>query len=102
ARPSGLGLQLRSAGRQGLCRLSRGKRMSQATTLGDMIERNAALHADKPAVIYQNRPTTYRAFRDRAHALAANLHARGLRRQDRAAILAMNSLAYLEFYAACE
>jgi acyl-CoA synthetase (AMP-forming)/AMP-acid ligase II len=76
--------------------------MSNAMTLGDIIERNAMLHAGKPAVIYQDRPTTYRAFRDRAHALAASFHARGLRRQDRIAILAMNSLAYLEFYAACE
>jgi acyl-CoA synthetase (AMP-forming)/AMP-acid ligase II len=76
--------------------------MHDSMTLGDVIERNAMLVGGKAAVIYQDRPTTYREFRDRARAIAIRLHQRGIRRQDRVAILAMNSMAYVEFYAACE
>lgn len=76
--------------------------MYEPMTLGDVIERNAVQSGSKVAVIYQDRPTNYREFRDRAQALAIRLYLHGVRRQDRVAILAMNSMAYLEFYAACE
>ena len=71
-------------------------------TLGEIVERNVNLHADKEALVYDGRTFTYGEFGTRAYRLANALHGRGLKRQDRVAILAQNSNAYIETYAAGE
>ena len=71
-------------------------------TLGEVVERNLKIHADKEAIVYDGRIFTYREFGGRAYRLANALYARGLKRQDRVAILAQNSNAYIETYAAGE
>jgi acyl-CoA synthetase (AMP-forming)/AMP-acid ligase II len=71
-------------------------------TLGEFIERNARDHAAKPALIYQGRTFSHAQYRERAYRLINALHRRGLRRHDRVGVLAQNSPAHLEAYAACE
>src|SRR5262249_53566183 len=53
------------------------------------------------AVIHGERVQSFREFRRRVDALAAGLHALGLARGDRIAILAQNDPSYLELYGAC-
>lgn len=71
-------------------------------TLGELVERNGRDHAAKPALIYGGQTFTHAQYRDRAYRLANALYARGLRRRHRVAVLAQNSPAHLEAYAACE
>ena len=71
-------------------------------TLGEFIERNARDHAAKPALIYQGRTFSHAQYRERAYRLVNALHRRGLRRHGRVGVLAQNSPAHLEAYAACE
>jgi acyl-CoA synthetase (AMP-forming)/AMP-acid ligase II len=71
-------------------------------TLGEMIERNARLHADHTALVYAERRLTHAQLAERARRFSGALYARGLRRQDRVAILAMNCAEYYESYRACE
>ena len=73
-----------------------------AGTLGEFIERNGRDHAHRAALIYAGRTYTHAEYRDRAYRLANALYARGLRRQDRVGVLAQNSPAHCEAYAACE
>ena len=73
-----------------------------AETLGDIVTRNYENHPDKEAILYDGRVFTYREFTARAFRLASALYAQGLRRQHRIAILAQNSNAYVETYAAGE
>ena len=74
----------------------------ESETLGEVIERNMTDHANKVALIYRGRSHTYAEYGTRARRLANALYDRGVRRQHRVAILAQNSNAHLEAYAACE
>ncbi|MCW5770089.1 MAG: long-chain-fatty-acid--CoA ligase [Rhodospirillaceae bacterium] len=71
-------------------------------TLGEFVERNLVDRPGKPALIYDGKVFTYGESCGRALKLANALYRRGLRRQHRLAILAQNSHAYVEAYAACE
>ena len=71
-------------------------------TLGEIVERNMAIHANREALVYGGRSFTYGEFGRRAFRLANGLHDRGIRPQQRVAILAQNSNAYVETYAAGE
>jgi acyl-CoA synthetase (AMP-forming)/AMP-acid ligase II len=75
---------------------------SMFNTLGEFIERNGSDHAGRPALIYQGRTFTHAEYRARVYRLANALYARGLRRQHRVGVLAQNSPAHMEAYAACE
>ncbi|HLI27136.1 MAG TPA: long-chain fatty acid--CoA ligase [Chloroflexota bacterium] len=70
--------------------------------VGDIVERNARLSPHQPAVVCGTRRLTHAALAERARRLANALHARGLRRGDRVAVLAQNCPEYLEAYAASE
>ena len=71
-------------------------------TLRSIIARNAAWYPDHVAYVDGSRRLTHRQYADRVGRLAGALAARGVRRQDRVAILSINSLAYCEVYGACE
>ncbi len=73
----------------------------QAFTVYDMIARGASVHGDAPAVIQDDRPLSFREFKDRADALAGGLAALGIGKGERICILAQNDLAYLDLYGAC-
>jgi acyl-CoA synthetase (AMP-forming)/AMP-acid ligase II len=71
-------------------------------TMGDLVERNARCFAGREAFVHGERRLTHAGFAGRARRLASGLYGLGLRRQDRVAILAMNSIEYCEFFAAAE
>ena len=60
------------------------------------LERSAAVFADKPAVIYEDRQYSYAEFRRRVHRLAGALRRSGVEPGDRVAYLAPNIPALLE------
>ena len=73
-----------------------------AQTLGDLVERNAWLYPDRPAIVFEGRTLTFRGLRDRGRRLANALLAQGLRRGSRIAALAQNCPEYMEIFAAAE
>src|SRR5712691_3176321 len=69
--------------------------------LGSWPHRRARIDPDRPAFRQGDRELTYRQLADRVEALAGALHATGVRRGDRTAYLAANSIAGFEtFFAA--
>jgi long-chain acyl-CoA synthetase len=73
----------------------------QSFTLYDMLVRNAAIFADRPAVIHAQGPWTFRQFLSRVNALAAGLAALPICKGERICILAQNHSDYLALYGAC-
>ena len=71
-------------------------------TLGEMIERNARFYTDREALVFGDRRLTHGEMAERARRFSGALYERGLRRQDRVAVLAMNCAEYYETYRACE
>jgi len=65
----------------------------------DVIERNERQHGYKEAFSDEHgRRCTWAQYAERSRRLGSAMHRLGLRRQDRFAILAMNSLEYYELY----
>ncbi len=72
------------------------------TTLGHIIERNERLHPLRPALAFGEQRWTHRDYAQQARRLASALYLRGLRRQERVAVLSMNGPEYAACYAAAE
>ncbi|MFK4056246.1 MULTISPECIES: class I adenylate-forming enzyme family protein [unclassified Brevundimonas] len=72
------------------------------TTLRDMLLRNALRYADEPAFVCGGRSLSHGEFLASAQRLASALHQAGMERQDRVAVLSMNSLELATVYGACE
>jgi len=68
--------------------------------LGDAIERNALCYAGHPAILFEGRSMTYGEFASRVRRLINALLARGLKHQDRIAVLAQNCPEYVEVHGA--
>ena len=75
---------------------------SAIATLGDLVEMNAGKFGSRTALVYDGRGFCYGEQRSRIYRLANALYRMGVRRQHRVAILAQNSNAYVEVYAAGE
>jgi len=71
-------------------------------SLGDLVERNAVLHANELHRMFDGRQSSFAQFAARSRRLASALDRLGLKSQDRVAILAMNCAEYHEVYGACE
>lgn len=71
-------------------------------TLRSLIARNEAWYPTHPAYMQEGHVLTHAQYAQRVRRLASALEQRGVRRQDRVAILALNSIAYCEVYGACE
>ena len=71
-------------------------------TLGDIIRRNAVHHANEIAWVHGNRVVTHREFAQRALRIASAWKRKGLRNQDRVAVLSMNAPEICEVFAAGE
>ena len=71
-------------------------------SLRQMIERNARQWPNKEAIVFEGRRVSYGEHHRRALQLSGALHHTGLKKRDRAAMLSMNRVEYLEWYAACE
>ncbi|MFF3574045.1 AMP-binding protein [Nocardia jiangxiensis] len=74
--------------------------MRSELTLGDIIGDNAVRYPDVPAYIAEGEILTHSHLLRRATELAAALAERGLRRQDRVAVLSRNSIRFGEVLAA--
>jgi acyl-CoA synthetase (AMP-forming)/AMP-acid ligase II len=70
--------------------------------LGDIIKRNAQLQGDRTALVFEGKRFSHREFARRVYRMANALLARGVKRQDRIAILARNSNEVLEVFGAGE
>ena len=67
----------------------------------DLIERNAVLYRDEPAVhVLGSTSVTHGELAQRVRGLAAGLAARGIRQGDRVALMAGNGLVYFDVYLA--
>jgi long-chain acyl-CoA synthetase len=62
----------------------------------DILEHNARTHPSRVALVSANEEVTYRELRDRVTGYAAVLRSGGIGKGDRVAILAQNSVLYLE------
>ena len=71
-------------------------------TLGEMIEANARKYPDEIAFTDGARRISHAGFAERARRLASAWARRGVRRQDRVAVLAQNCLEFFEVYGAGE
>ena len=71
-------------------------------TLADLLERNAALHARRPALTNEGRNWTHAEHLARMQRLRAALAAQGVRPGDRVAVLSQNRAEMLEAYGAAE
>ena len=70
--------------------------------LREVIGRNAEFYPDEIHSVCGSRRLSFREFAERVHRLGSELHGRGLRHQDRVAILAMNCTEYLEVFGVSE
>ncbi|HEY6870039.1 MAG TPA: long-chain-fatty-acid--CoA ligase [Novosphingobium sp.] len=70
--------------------------------MGDILERNALLYRDRPAVVCEGQTISFGQLLERARLLASACWQVGVRRGDRVALLAMNRAEYVDFYSACE
>ncbi len=62
----------------------------------DVLEHNARTHPSRPALVSAKEVVTYRELRDQVGGYAAVLRSGGIGKGDRVAILAQNSILYLE------
>jgi acyl-CoA synthetase (AMP-forming)/AMP-acid ligase II len=72
------------------------------STVGEIIERNAALFPRKTAVVFEGKRPTFAEFATRVRKLSNALCTGGLKRGMRLAILAQNCLEYFEAVGAAE
>ena len=70
--------------------------------LGDLIKRNAALHGDRPGLVFEDLRYTHRQFAHRVYRAANALLDRGIQPQERVAILSRNRSEVLEMFGAGE
>jgi acyl-CoA synthetase (AMP-forming)/AMP-acid ligase II len=73
-----------------------------ALTCGDLIKRGRALYGQQTALIFEDRRCTFAEQASRMARLANALLAKGLRKQDRVAVLARNCSEYIECFGAGE
>ena len=71
-------------------------------TVGELIKRNAALYGEREGLIFEGRRYTHRAFAHRVYRCANALLARGVKPQERVAMLARNCSEALEVFGAGE
>jgi acyl-CoA synthetase (AMP-forming)/AMP-acid ligase II len=71
-------------------------------TCGDLIKRGRALYGEQTALVFENRRFTFAQQASRIFRLANALLGKGLRKQDRIAVLARNCSEYIESFGAGE
>ena len=70
--------------------------------LGDLIQRNAALHGDRLGLVFEELRFTHREFARRVYRASNALLGKGIRQQERVAILSRNRNEVLELFGAGE
>ncbi len=72
--------------------------MGHPMHLQQIVDASARYFGDRPAVVFGDRLRSHRELYTRGQRLAAGLEALGVQRQDRVAVLAMNTLELIETY----
>lgn len=70
--------------------------------IGDLIQRNAALHGDRLGLVFNEKRFTHREFARRVYRASNALLSKGIRQQERVAILSKNRNEVLEVFGAGE
>ena len=70
-------------------------------TMYHIIQHNARIFSDQPAIISQEKSVTHAEFLNRVERLAQGLARNGIGKGDRICILAQNSMEYFDLYGAC-
>lgn len=70
--------------------------------LGDLIQRNAALHGDRLGLVFEDLRFTHREFARRVYRASNAILGKGIRQQERVAILSRNRNEVLELFGAGE
>ena len=73
-----------------------------ALTCGDLIKRGRALYGTQAALLFEGRQFTFAEQAARMFRLANALLGKGLKKQERVAVLARNCSEYIEIFGACE
>ena len=73
-----------------------------ALTCGDLIKRGSALYGTQAALLFEGRQFTFAEQAARMFRLANALLGKGLKKQERVAVLARNCSEYIEIFGACE
>ena len=73
-----------------------------ALTCGDLIKRGRALYGTQAALLFEGRQFTFAEQAARMFRLANALLGKGLKKQERVAMLARNCSEYIEIFGACE
>jgi long-chain acyl-CoA synthetase len=91
-----------AAGERGLAAVARGGRNMglRDYTLFDIICRNARLHPQRTAIVFEGRRVSHRDYLARVERLASGLAAAGVSGGDRIGIVSQNCLEYLDLYGA--
>ena len=69
-------------------------------TLFDVVQRNARLHPNRTAFVFQNERITHAAYLKRVERLSAGLARAGIRPGDRIVMLSQNNLEFVDLYGA--
>ncbi|MFS0574009.1 long-chain-fatty-acid--CoA ligase [Sporosarcina sp. 179-K 3D1 HS] len=65
-------------------------------TVGNMMKQNALKYGGKPAVIFQNKTSSFKQLNERANRLANAFRSRGYQKGDKVAVLMKNNAAYVD------
>lgn len=76
-------------------------RTAEATTLADILHANAAARPNATAFVHNGRSSSFKQYYERAGRFADALRRRGVRRQDRVAILSLNRIEFCEVCDGC-
>ena len=75
--------------------------MIESVNIAFWVQRWSELHPSKAAVIFDNQPISYRQLNRRCRRTAAWLHAIGIEKGDRVAVMVFNCPEFIDLYLAC-
>jgi fatty-acyl-CoA synthase len=75
--------------------------MSVHWNVGYIVQKRADMSPDKPAIIFEDEPVTYKELNDGVNRAAHFLRKCGIRNGDRVSVVLLNCVEFLEVYFAC-
>jgi fatty-acyl-CoA synthase len=75
--------------------------MSVHWNVGYIVQKRAEMSPDKAAIIFEDKPVTYKALNEGVNRAAHFLRKRGIRNGDRVSVVLLNCVEFLEVYFAC-
>jgi fatty-acyl-CoA synthase len=75
--------------------------MSVHWDVGYIVQKRAEMSPDKPAIIFEDEPVTYKELNQGVNRAAHFMRKRGIRNGDRVSVVLLNCVEFLEVYFAC-